>query len=120
MRSADRLLVAIAVCLLAFCAAYRFAPPGPFYYPVAGVWSMTKDVAPIGMAWYGRTLWGLAAAVLGGAAGWFATRRAKSDRPLSPLAVQGLSFAVLVCLVWLALGIFVKEFRHWGTWPFGG
>jgi len=116
MRTHDRLAVALPLAILAFCAAYQWAPSGPFYYPLEHQWSLDKLPNAIGMAWYGRSLWGVLAALLGGGLGWLVSRRVED---LSRRLTDALAAAALLALLTLVLNIVQHEFRHWGTWPFG-
>ena len=81
------------------CAAFKLLPV-PKYYPTLHLWTFDSIKDSPAMNWYGYTLYGLAAAVVGYLAGFLYTRlqeRLRFDLAVPSACVAAVVFAV--CLI---------------------
>ncbi len=117
MSSAERTFLAVAAGLVAFAATYFVSPPAPRYYPLSGEWRMERRPEKPSMGWYGRSAWGLAAALAaGGLVGWVSGRGRGRWQGLSAGTIRLVTTVVLTSLGALAGYIVVANFREWGIW----
>jgi len=108
------LLLAICAACLGFAVTYLANPPAPHYLPEARRWQLEKPTQQISMGWYGRSAWGLGAALVCGLAAWSAARKLR--RMLFVRRLAGVATA-LALLALLALGVYVvsTELSRWDT-----
>ena len=118
-RSASTFL-AVCVALVAFAIVYWLNPPAPEYDPLSHTWAMQIDNGRPGISWYGRSLWGFGAAIVGGFATttlWRLRRQSEAERSmLKPLTVKVMTIVALAALGVFIAAIIVREFNRWGVW----
>lgn len=64
MRERDAIAVSVCLSTTVMCVLYVVQPTAPIYYPLEHVWRWEKLPGLPSMAWYGRSLWALAAGSL--------------------------------------------------------
>jgi len=82
------------------CAAFKVLPV-PKYYPTLHLWTTDSIEKQPAMSWYGYTVYGLAAAVVGYLLGVLYARlqeRLKFDLAVPSACVAGLVFVVCIVL----------------------
>ncbi len=123
MQRADINLLSVAAAVIAFAATYAASPPAPKYYPLERQWRSEATAGAPSMGWYGRSAWGLGAALAAGgltAAVTLTVRRRRAHlgqaAPLPRKLVWLVAALALAAMVALAGYVVVHEFGKWGTW----
>jgi len=87
---------------------------------VERVWRMENLPESPSMGWYGRSAWGLGAALVAGGLATWCTRRTTSGNPGTPRISRGvvtaLSLVALGAIGLLTVSIIRHEFDRFGVW----
>ena len=122
-RTESAFLVACMV-IIAFSAAYFINPPSPRYYPREHTWRMEKLENEPSMGWYGRTAWGVGAAVLAAVVTGLATRSANEhsqtdetgeESGLPTWAVGLLTLLALAAPIIASIEVIMHGIHKWGV-----